>query len=236
MSSNNSLIPGTNFFIYSIRKLYWNLSSFSWDEYLETTNYASEIEKLVQVIMTKKVGETPFLLDIGCATGNYAIAFAEKNYNVTGIDYAPNMIDKAQRKAQTKTAENISFQVADFNDGLNFNSSHFDCVLAAHILHGASDVDKVLSEVKRVLKDDGLFLLITKKRKDKSISARKKSKSFLSFLLKTLKPVIFPGYRNRYFDIPLLQTRVESFGFTLISKSESGNNHTLLFKKESPPN
>lgn len=39
------------------------------------------------------------ILDLGCGTGSHAILFAERGYDVTGVDLSPTMLDQARRKA-----------------------------------------------------------------------------------------------------------------------------------------
>jgi len=222
-----------NIFTYTLRKVYWNLHSFTWDEYLETTNYAEEIEEIAQIAEANIETGCPALLDLGCATGSYSLALAKRKFNVTGIDYAVKMIRKAGRKALDADIQNISFTVSDFNKGLNFASSKFDFVLSAHTVIGAEDFSGILKEVRRVLKPDGIFFVVAKKPGSKKISPAKDTNIFLGLLLKATKLLCFLGHKRFYYDPETTQQIIESIGFKFYYKSETCNNNIILFKKTS---
>src|SRR5690606_7266233 len=52
------------------------------------------------------------VLDAGCGTGHFAIAFAERGYTIDGIDISPAMIERARANANDAGVE-ISFVVGD---------------------------------------------------------------------------------------------------------------------------
>jgi len=56
------------------------------------------------------------VLDIGCGPGHYCIALARRGAEVTGIDFAANMIDLAKDLAEReKVSDKCRFVVDDFN-------------------------------------------------------------------------------------------------------------------------
>lgn len=61
-------------------------------------------------IMGKRV------LDVGCGPGHYSVALAKRGAGwVHGIDFAPQMIELARKKAEAmKVSENCLFEVKDF--------------------------------------------------------------------------------------------------------------------------
>jgi ubiquinone/menaquinone biosynthesis C-methylase UbiE len=55
------------------------------------------------------------ILDVGCGSGRYAIALAEKGANVVGIDFASNMLTLARQLARQRgVASRCHFVDADF--------------------------------------------------------------------------------------------------------------------------
>ncbi len=54
------------------------------------------------------------VLDVGCGTGNYALALAQKAGWVSGFDISPKMIGHARENAAAAGANNIDFQVLDW--------------------------------------------------------------------------------------------------------------------------
>ncbi len=107
-----------------------------------------------------KEGET--ILEVGCGTGVLSVlaklAVGEKG-KVTGTDIAEKMIHKAKTKA-IKYKLDIDFRIASI-DQLPFPDKHFDVVLSSMMFHHLPVVVKKtgMSELHRVLKDDGRILL-----------------------------------------------------------------------------
>jgi 2-polyprenyl-3-methyl-5-hydroxy-6-metoxy-1,4-benzoquinol methylase len=50
------------------------------------------------------------MLDIGCGTGSHGLHFAQRGYDVTGVDLSPQMISLANQKKAEKGIKNISFE------------------------------------------------------------------------------------------------------------------------------
>jgi len=220
-----------NVFTYSFRRLFWNIHSLTWDEYLDTTAYAAEIETIAEITRSHQAGANSSVLDIGCATGNYSIALARKAFQVTALDYAASMLKRAEQKARALGIGDISFFLADFNNGLDFPSAHFNFIIAAHIFQGIQDNSAFIGEIQRILKPGGYLFIVAKKKKFRRKSARKKSKSFLGFILNLMKPFLFSGYRKRSFDIEAFQEQIITAGFTIFQKSETSHNHIIVFRK-----
>lgn len=76
------------------------------------------------------------VLDIGCGTGAYALALAEKVRRVVGIDVSPKMLEHAQKHARMRGIENVSFRCADFSDAAI--GEKYDLVFA-HMTPAVSD-------------------------------------------------------------------------------------------------
>ncbi|MEW9920132.1 bifunctional 2-polyprenyl-6-hydroxyphenol methylase/3-demethylubiquinol 3-O-methyltransferase UbiG [Marimonas sp. MJW-29] len=99
------------------------------------------------------------VLDLGCAGGFMAEALAERGARVTGIDPAAEAIRAAQAHA-AQGGKEIRYDVG-VGEALPYDDGAFDAVVCVDVLEHVSDLDKVLSEVARVLKPGGLFLYDT---------------------------------------------------------------------------
>ena len=71
------------------------------------------------------------ILDIATGTGKQAFAFAERGYDVTGIDLSEDMLKIANSKNKY---ENVMFKVADAAD-IPFEDKHFDVSCVSFALH-----------------------------------------------------------------------------------------------------
>jgi glycine/sarcosine N-methyltransferase len=101
------------------------------------------------------------VLDIGCGTGDLAIALSEAGFAVTGIDSDPVMIQKAMDKMTNKP---VTFTPMDMQDLADFcNPSTFDAVLCFGntLVHLANiqEIEKLCKDVRRILKQNGKFLI-----------------------------------------------------------------------------
>lgn len=99
------------------------------------------------------------ILDLGCGPGRDSKYFAELGYNVTGIDFSPNMIEMAKALVPSAT-----FLVADI-ENLTFNNDTFDAVWAsASLLHVPKQkLPNVIQKIYACLKAQGIFYVSMKK-------------------------------------------------------------------------
>ena len=99
------------------------------------------------------------VLDLGCGGGFMAEAMAAKGARVTGLDPAREALAAARRHAE---AQGLAI---DYREGqgeaLPFADGTFDIVASCDALEHVDDLGRVLDEVARVLKPDGLFLFDT---------------------------------------------------------------------------
>ncbi len=98
-------------------------------------------------------------LDIATGTGFTAFELAPKVSHVVATDLTPEMVSKASELAQEQAIENITFSVAAA-ESLPFATAAFDLVTVRLAPHHFQDVPKFLSEVHRVLRNDGLFCFV----------------------------------------------------------------------------
>ena len=96
------------------------------------------------------------ILCLGCGAGEECahIKFLGAK-RVVGIDISKSLIHAAK-----KNFLDIEFEVMDM-EKLKFAQSSFDLVYSSLVLHYVKDWTKVLSEVSRVLKKNGIFLFST---------------------------------------------------------------------------
>jgi 2-polyprenyl-3-methyl-5-hydroxy-6-metoxy-1,4-benzoquinol methylase len=96
------------------------------------------------------------VLDIGCGTGRYSIEFAKRGAaQVTGIDFAPAMINFAQEMAtQCGVSDRCRFIRSGFNE---FEAQdRFDIIIAMGLFDYVADPEPVLKKATGLLK--GRFL------------------------------------------------------------------------------
>lgn len=116
------------------------------------------------------------LLDVTCGPGLYAVAFAQNQIQVTGIDFAPAAVNHARRLARETGVSDICQFIQHDVRTFNFPSAEFE---AATVLYGQlavmtkSEALNLIKNVYRALKPGGTLILelLNSERIDKSESS-----------------------------------------------------------------
>jgi ubiquinone/menaquinone biosynthesis C-methylase UbiE len=98
-------------------------------------------------------------LDVATGGGHTALAVAPYVGHINVTDLTPRMLDKARAFLQEQGITNASFQVADAEQ-LPFADASVDRVTCRIAAHHFPDMAQAVREIARVLKPNGLFLLI----------------------------------------------------------------------------
>jgi 2-polyprenyl-6-hydroxyphenyl methylase / 3-demethylubiquinone-9 3-methyltransferase len=106
------------------------------------------------------------VLDIGCGGGLACENLAKLGADVSGIDLSENSIKVAKEHANQSQLE-INYRQG-FAEALPYQSNTFNVVLCFDVLEHVSNLEKVISEVHRVLSQGGVFLFDTINRTFKS--------------------------------------------------------------------
>ena len=99
------------------------------------------------------------VLDIACGSGTAALVAARRYCEVTGIDYVPTLIERAQRRAAADGFD-VDFRVADAQ-ALPFPDASFDVNLSVYGVQFAPDQEQAASEMLRVCRPGGRIGLAT---------------------------------------------------------------------------
>ena len=94
------------------------------------------------------------ILEIATGPGVIAKQVASESKRMIATDYAEKMLAVARRG---NVADNLTFEHADACD-LPYDDKSFDVVIIANALHIIPDREKVLAEIHRVLRPDGILI------------------------------------------------------------------------------
>lgn len=113
--------------------------------------YHENFDKLLKLKHGMKV------LDAGCGQGVVGCYLASRHeIQLTGITITPHEVTSATRRAdEYRVGDKTSFILADYAN-IPFADNTFDRVYTTESLCHAPDVDKVVSELSRVLKPGGM--------------------------------------------------------------------------------
>ena len=111
--------------------------------------------------LLRQIHEGDEVLDIGCAAGVDTLVAAMMTGSkgkVVGIDLVPNMLERARSNLARVSLKNVEF-LESSGEILPFENDSFDVVISNGAFNLIPDKAKALSEVYRVLKPDGRFII-----------------------------------------------------------------------------
>ena len=119
-----------------------------------TTDESAEIMRLLALTRDSHV------LEIGSGSGRYALQVASTTgCHVLGVDInEPGVQNANQLAAAENLAERVKFEKCDASQPLRFSDASFDAVFSNDVLCHIPGRDKLLRELRRVLKPGGRLL------------------------------------------------------------------------------
>src|ERR1700750_3093412 len=128
-------------------------------EMWDAGNFAAVAERILEaaelVVERAAVDPEMDLLDVACATGSATIPAARAGARVTGLDFAPGLLEIARERAADAMVE-IDFVEGDA-EALPFDDASFDRVVSTFGHMFAPDHRKTADEMRRVLRPDGVI-------------------------------------------------------------------------------
>jgi ubiquinone/menaquinone biosynthesis C-methylase UbiE len=113
-------------------------------------------ETVCKILSAERADRMKTALAVGCGTGEEAASLARTlGLDVMGIDRKAEFSEDAGRHARLMRGDAMA---------LEFPDASFDLVYCFHVLEHVQSPARVLREIARVLKDDGLFWIGTPNR------------------------------------------------------------------------
>ncbi len=150
------------------------------------------------------------VLDLGCASGEYGLDIAPFVRSVHGIDLSSSMIALATKKANDRSAANLTFDSVDVFDR-SLDARHFTAVLAFNVLHLVGDIRSVLRRINDLLPTNGSLISETPCLGEVGFL-------FRSVIVLAQRMNLVP--RILRLTVPELEAAIEGAGFAIV-KSEA---------------
>ena len=129
-----------------------------------------EVVKFRDFVLQGIVSEAPAVLDLGCGLGRNLVPFAEKGFDVYGIDFSEKALEFTRRRLERLHRNPPELYRGDYLHILqNSLAMEFDAILAFDsLLHGrGQDPGLTLGTIAEHLKPEGhLFLALFSARTD----------------------------------------------------------------------
>lgn len=121
--------------------------------YDETRGFPEAAQKDILDVLCRDLAKGAAILDIGSGTGRFALPLSSRGFLVVGIDISDKMLGVSRSKGFDRCIRGDSSY-------LPFKDATFDFALATHILHLLEDWAATLAEVRRVVRDSLLSVVI----------------------------------------------------------------------------
>ncbi|NNE30978.1 MAG: bifunctional demethylmenaquinone methyltransferase/2-methoxy-6-polyprenyl-1,4-benzoquinol methylase UbiE [Winogradskyella sp.] len=115
-------------------------------------------KKVVELVKQKQPEN---ILDIATGTGDLAINLTETSAKeIIGLDISDGMLEVGRQKISDKKLDSVISMVIGDSEDLPFEANTFDAITVAFGVRNFENLEKGLTEILRVLKPDGIFVIL----------------------------------------------------------------------------
>ncbi|MFC4723401.1 bifunctional demethylmenaquinone methyltransferase/2-methoxy-6-polyprenyl-1,4-benzoquinol methylase UbiE [Geojedonia litorea] len=126
------------------------------------------------------------ILDIATGTGDLAINLAKTNAKeIIGLDISEGMLEVGRKKVANKQLDQTIQMIVGDSENLPFSDNTFDAITVAFGVRNFENLEKGLSEILRVLKPNGIFVIL-----ETSVPEKTPYKQGYKFYTKYILPTI----------------------------------------------
>ena len=192
-----------------VEKMFDTISE-NYDGLNRIISFGTDIKWRKKVLATIIEHHPESILDIATGTGDLAIKFAEKTSatKIIGLDLSEGMLSIARKKvADTELKYIIEFIKGD-SEALPFNNNMFDAITVSFGIRNFENLEKGLSEILRVIKPNGLFIIL-----ETSVPTKFPFKQGYQFHSKIVLPLIGKLFSKDKVAYSYLSESANSFPF-----------------------
>ncbi|MFD2564464.1 bifunctional demethylmenaquinone methyltransferase/2-methoxy-6-polyprenyl-1,4-benzoquinol methylase UbiE [Aquimarina rubra] len=115
-------------------------------------------KKVVKIVANSNPNR---ILDVATGTGDLAINLAETGaLEIIGLDISAGMLDVGKDKIKAKKLDQIISMVKGDGESLPYEENYFDAITVAFGVRNFEDLEQGLTEIYRVLKPGGVFVVL----------------------------------------------------------------------------
>ena len=146
--------------------------------------------------------------DLGCGSGYFTLPLAAKAKKVYGIDVQKEMIDFVREKIRKLKIKNVKLLLSKPEE-IPLKDESINLLLTVNTLHEFDDKERMIEEMKRVIKKDGRVLIVDFMKKETGFG---------------------PPVEIRVSKAKAVKL-FEAKGFTLVKKKQLPYHYLLVFEK-----
>lgn len=143
-----------------VAQMFDNISG-EYDGLNRVISFGTDIKWRKEVVEIVAANNPENILDIATGTGDLAISLTQTAAKeIIGLDISEGMLEVGRKKINKKHLDSIISMVVGDSEDLPFKSNTFDAITVAFGIRNFENLEKGLSEILRVLKPGGIFVIL----------------------------------------------------------------------------
>jgi demethylmenaquinone methyltransferase/2-methoxy-6-polyprenyl-1,4-benzoquinol methylase len=160
--------------------------SGNYDSLNRVISFGIDIKWRKKVLQIVAQSNPKKILDIATGTGDLAILMAQTQAEkIIGLDISAGMLEVGERKIADKNLTKTIDMVLGDSENMPFEDNYFDAITVAFGVRNFENLENGLSEILRVLKPNGVFVIL-----ETSVPVKTPFKQGYNFYTKNILPLI----------------------------------------------
>ena len=160
--------------------------SGNYDNLNRVISFGIDVKWRKKVLQIVSKSNPKIILDIATGTGDLAILMAQTNAEkIIGLDISAGMLEVGKKKIAAKNLSNTIEMVLADSENMPFEDNYFDAITVAFGVRNFEHLEKGLTEILRVLKPNGVFVIL-----ETSVPEKTPYKQGYNFYTKNILPLI----------------------------------------------
>ncbi len=135
--------------------------SGNYDGLNRVISFGIDVKWRKKVVNLVKKSDPRRILDVATGTGDLAINLSKTGATeIIGLDISAGMLEVGKNKIKTKKLDDIISMVQADSENLPYEENYFDAITVAFGVRNFENLEKGLSEIFRVLKPGGIFVIL----------------------------------------------------------------------------
>lgn len=160
--------------------------SGNYDNLNRVISFGIDIKWRKKVLKIVSDAKPKIILDIATGTGDLAILMAQTNaQKIIGLDISAGMLEVGKKKIEERKLSNVIEMVLGDSENMPFEDNYFDAITVGFGVRNFENLEKGFSEILRVLKPNGVFVIL-----ETSVPDKTPYKQGYKFYTKNILPII----------------------------------------------